>query len=149
MNLPINKLNRKTSGFTLIEIIAAIAVSTPVLLLIFFYFTDIEKGHLFQSKRSEDVKMMTLYKKQIDAAFNSLIGIETVSEIEVRGVDIHDSLLTLRYTGRTIHRNNTILCDHIKEFKIEKDQNCEQKTVLFWECTLENGYWIGGGKLFK
>lgn len=149
MNLPINKQSRISAGFTLIEVIVAIVVSTPVLLLTFFYFTDIEKGHLFQTKQAKDIETMVLFKKRIDTAVNSLITIETVSEIEVRGTDNHDSLLSLRYVNKSLYRNSTILCDHIKSFKVVKDQNCDHKTVLLWECTLENGAWISGGKLFK
>ena len=149
MNTPIDKKYRLPPGFTLIEIIVAIAVSTPVLLLIFFYFADIEKGHLFQSKRAHNIETMILFKKRIDAAVNSLITIGAVSEIEVRGTDNRDSILSLRYANKSLYCNNTILCDHIKSFNVSMDQNCGHKTVLLWECTLESGAWISGGKLFK
>jgi prepilin-type N-terminal cleavage/methylation domain-containing protein len=149
MNTLKNKITFATSGFTLIEVIVAIAISTPVLLLIFYYFTDIEKGRLFQSSQSRNLITMISYKKSIDTSIDSLLKIETVSEIELRGRDIRDSLLTIRMSNKSIYCNNKIICSNIKNFKFEKDQNCEQKTVLLWECTLENGEWIGGGKLFQ
>jgi prepilin-type N-terminal cleavage/methylation domain-containing protein len=149
MNTLKNKTIYSTSGFTLIEVIVAIAISTPVLLLIFFYFADIEKGRLFQSSQSRDLISMISYKKCIDASVDSVLKIETISEIELRGRDIRDSLLIVRFSNKSIYCNNRIICSNIKSFKLEKDQNCEQKTVLLWECTFENGGWIGGGKLFQ
>ncbi|HEX2957292.1 MAG TPA: prepilin-type N-terminal cleavage/methylation domain-containing protein [Chitinispirillaceae bacterium] len=142
-------LPQYTSGFTLIELVVAIALSTPVLFLIFFYLTDMEKGSLLQSQRSHAVETMRTCKKQIDNVVNSIVFIESISEIELRGRDIHDSLFVLRFSNKSIIRNNVTLCDKIKRFSVEKDQNCENKTVLLWECTLENGAWIGGGRLLK
>lgn len=138
-----------TSGFTLIELVVAIALSTSVLLLILFYLTDIEKGRLFQSKRSDEIETMRTCKIRIDKVFNTIVSIESISEVELRGRDIRDSLFVLRFSNKSILRNNVILCDKVKHFYIEKDQNCENRTVLLWECTLENGAWIGGGRILQ
>jgi hypothetical protein len=137
------------SGFTLIELVVAIALSIPVLLLIFYYLTDMENGRLLQSKRSQIVETMRTSKTRIDNVVNSIISIESISEVELRGRDIHDTLFILRFSNKSILRNNVTLCDKVKHFSVEKDQNCENKTVLLWECTLENGAWIGGGRVLK
>jgi prepilin-type N-terminal cleavage/methylation domain-containing protein len=144
-----NKDTATTSGFTLIELVVAIALSMSVLLLILFYLADIENGRLIQSKRSHVVETMKTCKIRIDKFINTIVSIESISEVELRGRDIHDSLFVLRFSNKSILRNNVVLCDKVKHFYIEKDQNCENKTVIVWECTLENGAWIGGGRIFQ
>jgi prepilin-type N-terminal cleavage/methylation domain-containing protein len=136
-----------TSGFTLIELVVAIALSTTVILLILFFLSDIEKGSLFQSKHSHNIETMKTCKIRIDKIVNTIASIESISEVELRGRDIRDSLFVLRFSNKSILRNNDILYDKVKHFYMEKDQNCENKTVLLWECTLENGAWIGGGRI--
>lgn len=142
-----NSTKVKKNGFTLVEMIIALAISAFVISLIFMLFSGTSKGILFQNERAKKLQSMVLGKKKIDAAINTIHYLKSVTKTHCEGRTVADSLIIIHYKNRKLFVNNSIICTQINHFSFSQEKKCSDKTLLLWECTLNNGGWIGGGAI--
>ena len=142
--------NKLISGFSLLELIVAIAIAGIVMTLAFTVFTDAVKGFRFQSSHAENIRKMLITKKRIDKLFSNISSVESWTEYSMKyKKDESDSVFTIRFSNEKLFSDNSLICENMKSFKFDlKDDKSGNKQLFFWEAVLNKGNWIGGALLW-
>lgn len=141
---------KSVSGFTLIELIIAITVSSIVITLSLTVFTDLTRGINFQTNHAKNVRKMLLIKKQIDQVLSEMESVETCSKNSIRFYKSNELTVSeLLFKNSTVYDDKRMICKGVKDFSVNLIQNEKSKCgtgkkAILWDCELENGLWIGG-----
>jgi hypothetical protein len=135
-------------GSTLLELLVAIAISSMVMGLLFFTYTNVARGFFRQIGKAGHVQHLLLVKKQIDREFDDIAVV--VSQQEKRlDYKLHDSdiLHTFRFDATKASVDSRTIAQGLSDFKcsITRDPNGSARAALSWEAWMGTG-WIGGAK---
>jgi hypothetical protein len=137
-----------SSGSTLMELLIAIAISSMVMSLLFFTYTNVTRGFFRQIGKAAHVQRMVLVKKQIDRAFDDIAVVVSQQEKKLE-YKLHDSdiLHTFRFDSTKAVVDTRTVAQGLSGFKcsIMRDPNGSARAVLSWEARMGTG-WIGGAK---
>lgn len=141
----------KNCGFTLIELMLTVTISSMVMVYAMIVFTDIEKGFRFLASQNDSVQKMIVKKKQID---NCLSGINIVDSWTSTTLRFRksgsDTLFNIHAQNGSLVADNHVICEEVKNFKFDliEDNDLNPKPnnskVLLWECLSEKDGFICG-----
>lgn len=138
---------KKEKGFTIIEVIIAICITTIISTLIFAAYLTIFKQFKVFTQRADKVMETVLAKKKIDALFKDVKMITGVYKTTLEYSNYKDkNNHILSFRSNALYKDNKIGVKGIKifEYSVSEKKTKTGKNLLLWETVLLNGYWIGG-----
>ena len=140
----LHKTTHLHTGFTFLELMVAIAIAAIVVTLAFRFLQDTSRGIRMQEKRIGNTEKMIITRKQIESVMNKIGVIINVysNEIDYKNLS-SDSIHQVIFRGDSLAMDNRLISNGIKKVNFEFDTT-KIKSVLYWECEMANGCWIGG-----
>jgi len=142
----------RDKGFTLVEFLVAIVITSALIGLIFTAYVQFQKGFLNFSQNSDKVQKMIVAKNKIDQVFRNITRIETTHGKTIEFIHAGTGKKSIvKYTADTLFLDNkkiTALKDF--SFSFSDKKNKENQFLLLWEAMVfNNKYWIGGAALIR
>ncbi len=130
-------MQKKVSGFTLLELLLTITISSMVMVYAMTVFTDLGKGFRIQGNKNNSVQELLLQKIKIDKIFNSIGSIDSWTTTTIRFREVHtDSLITVQFKNGLLLKNNQIASKNLKDLRFDLQENTDavnNEKVLLWE----------------
>lgn len=141
------KSKSKEHGFTIIEVIIAIFITTIISTLIFAAYLTIFKQFKIFTQRADRVMETVLTKKRIDALFKDVKTVTGVYKTTLEYSTYKDkNNHILSFHSNALYNDSKIGVKGIInfEYSVSEKKSKTGKKLLLWEAVLSNGYWIGG-----
>ena len=141
------KIRVQKKGFTLVEVLIAIAISSIVSVLIFASYSTLMRNFSQLSSKAATVRSMALAKRTVDACFRNIDVVTGVYGNRIEFTPRHsDSLKTITFqNGDLLYGSKSVFSD-VSRFSCSLVENKRRKgkVVLLWEIVIGNDNWIGG-----
>lgn len=146
-------MSKKDCGFTLLELLISITISSMVMIYAMAVFTDLGKGFRIQGKKNSSVQELTLQKLQIDKIMNSIGSIDSWTSTTIRFKEIHtDSLITIQLKNGSLLKNDRIISKNLKSLSFDLQENdgaLSEEKVLLWKCLSDRNSLICGAVVIR
>lgn len=144
---------KNSSGFTLLELLITISISSMVMIYAMTVFTDLGNGFRIQGNKNNNVQTLLLQKIQIDNILSSIGSISSWTTTTISFKEIHtDSLITVQFKNGSLLRNDQIACKNLKDLRFdlqENDGSVNNEKVLLWECLSDKNSLICGAVVIR
>ncbi len=144
---------KKSSGFTLLELLITITISGMVTIYAMTIFTDLSKGFRIQGDKNNKVQTLLLQKIQIDNILNTIGFIDSWTTTAIHFKELHtDSLVTFQFKNGSLLKNDQVICKNFKGLRFDLQENSgsiNDEKVLLWECLSDKNSLICGAVVIK
>lgn len=146
----------KTSGFTLLELLLTITISSMVMIYAMTVFTDLGNGFRIQGIKNNSVQTLILQKKQIEKCLNNIGSIDSWTSTSIRFKELNtDSTITIQFKNGLLLANDKTICKDLKGLRFDLQENTDNKSnlnndkVLLWECLSDKNALICGAVIIR
>jgi prepilin-type N-terminal cleavage/methylation domain-containing protein len=144
---------KKVSGFTLLELLVTISISSMVMIYAMAVFTDLGKGFRIQGDKNSSVQSLLLQKIQIDNILNTIGSIDSWTTTTICFKEKHtNSLVTVQFKNGSLLKKDQIACKRLKDFRFDLHENTgsvNNEKVLLWECLSDKNSFICGAVVIR
>ncbi|HEX3020759.1 MAG TPA: prepilin-type N-terminal cleavage/methylation domain-containing protein [Chitinispirillaceae bacterium] len=146
----------KTSGFTLLELLLTITISSMVMIYAMTVFTDLGKGFRIQGIKNNSVQTLTLQKKQIEKSLDNIGSIDSWTSTSIRFKELNtDSIIAIQFKNGSLLANGKTICKDLKGLRFDLQENTDNRSsqnndkVLLWDCLSDKNALICGAVIIR
>jgi hypothetical protein len=140
----------RPNGFTAVELITAMVVTTALGVGIFVAYVNIYKMFVHQARQAQEIRDAVVASTRLDALFREMTVIEQTTPTDIRFRNTADTTVhTLRFNNKTISVDKNVIvrqCDKFS-FTLSPVRESDKRSLLVWDATLVGKRWIGGATI--
>lgn len=135
---------KSSFGFTLLEILTAIALSSIVISLLFTAYTQQFKFSKVADFKNSSLREAIYVRQLMDHRMETVYKIVSVSDQSLRYINLNGKESSIDLQNKSLSIDPRKINIEKLKFTLEENSNTNKK-LLLWEVTTKNKVWIGGG----
>jgi Tfp pilus assembly protein PilE len=141
---------RRPNGFTAVELITAMVVTTALGVGIFVAYVNIYKIFVHQTRQAQEIRDAVVASTRMDALFRDMTTIEQTTPTDIRFRSARDTAVhTLRFANKDISLDKNVIVRQCGKFSFSLTpvRESDKRALLVWDATLVGTRWIGGATI--